>query len=149
MSVPYDIFIGEFLEKITEYDFIQFDEEDRTAKVDGYMKRAFSAFRRNCKYDFFTTGDDENRVFDVEIADEDLAEIADIVSEGMVVQWLKPYLNKQDILENVMTTSDFKEYSPAELLRRIGSAHKQALKDYKQMIREYSFNHGDLSDLHI
>ena len=148
MSVSYDAFVGAFLSKITEYEFVQLFEEHREPIVDGYLKRALSGFKKNCKYDFFTTGDDEQRAFDVEIDEDDLEEIVDIVSEGMVVQWLKPYVYQQALLENALSTRDFNVYSPAELLRRVGSAYKQAQKDYTQMIREYSFNHGALTELH-
>lgn len=149
MSVPYDIFAGAFLAKISEYSFLSLKEEDRTAMVDGFMKRALSAFRKNCKYDLFTTGNDTERFFNVNIPEADLTELAEIISEGMVVQWLKPYVNKQEILENVLNTKDFSTYSPAELLLRVGSAYSKAQKDYTNMIREYSYNHGDLSDLHL
>ena len=148
MSVSYDACVGAFLSKITEYEFVQLFEEHREPIVDGYLKRALSGFKKNCKYDFFTTGDDEQRAFDVEIDEDDLEEIVDIVSEGMVVQWLKPYVYQQALLENALSTRDFNVYSPAELLRRVGSAYKQAQKDYTQMIREYSFNHGALTELH-
>jgi len=67
----------------------------------------------------------------------------------MVVQWLKPYVYKQELLENVLNTKDFSTYSPAELLLRVGNAYAKAQKDYLNMIREYSFNHGDLTDLHL
>ena len=40
-------------------------------------------------------------------------------------------------------------YSPAELLLRIGNAYAKVQKDYTNMVREYSYNHGDLSDLHL
>lgn len=149
MSVPYDLFTGAFLAKISEFDFMQLDETDRVATVDGYMKRALSAFRKNCKYDLFTTGDDTVRVFSVDIPESDIDEIADIVSEGMLVQWLKPFVYKQELLENVLNTKDFTTYSPAELLMRVGNAYSKAQKDYAQKIREYSFNHGDLSSLHL
>ena len=149
MSVPYDVFTGSFLSKISEYNFLSLEESHRTAIVDGFMKRALSRFRRNCKYDLFTTGNDEVRVFEIDIPEEDLVELADIISEGMVVQWLKPYVNRQEILENVLHTKDFTTYSPAELLLRVGNAYSKAQKDYKSMIREYSYNHGDLSDLHL
>lgn len=149
MSVPYDLFAGAFLSKISEFDFIQLDEKDREVIVDGYMKRALGAFRKNCKYDLFTTGDDTARVYAVDIPDEDIDEIADIVSEGMLVQWLKPFVYKQELLENVLNTKDYSTYSPAELLMRVGNAYNKAQKDYTQKIREYSFNHGDLSNLHL
>lgn len=149
MGVPYDVFAGAFLAKISEYSFLSLAEEDRTEMVDGFMKRALSAFRKNCKYDLFTTGNDDTRTFSVDIPEADLTEIADIVSEGMVGQWLKPYLNKQENLENVLNTKDFSTYSPAELLMRVGNAYAKVQKDYTNMIREYSYNHGDLSDLHL
>ena len=149
MSVPYDVFAGSFLAKISEYSFLSLEEPDRTAIVDGFMKRALSTFRKNCKYDLFTTGNDTERVFAIDIPEADLTEIADIVSEGMVSQWLKPYVNKQENLENVLNTKDFTTYSPAELLMRVGNAYAKVQRDYTNMIREYSYNHGDLSDLHL
>lgn len=149
MSVSYDLFTDAFLSKITEYEFIQLDEEDRTATVDEYMKRALTAFRKNCKYDFATTRDDEFRVFNVDVPEEDLYELTDIISEGMIVQWMKPYANRQELMENAISTRDFTLHSPSELLRRVGSAYHDAEKRYIQMIREYSYNHGNLLELHL
>lgn len=149
MGVPYDSFIGAFLSKITDYDLADIDRRYEIT-VD-LMKRtlSLSTFKKVCDYDFTTTADDSAEQFDVDIDDEILDEIVDIVSEGMVVQWLKPYVYKQELLENVMNTRDYTMYSPAELLLRVGNAYSKAQKDYIQMIREYSYNHGDLTDLHI
>ncbi len=149
MSIPYDIFVGAFLSKITEFDLSELTDSDRDELVDGYMKRAISAFKNNCKYDLTTTGNDYIREFDIDIDPESIDEIVDIISEGMVVQWLKPYVYKQENLENTLSTRDFSSYSPAELLMRVGNAYEKARKDYTQMIREYSYNHGDLSELHL
>lgn len=135
MSVPYDLFTGAFLSKITEYDFIQIPEENRTAIVDGYLKRALPRFAKVCKHDM-TTCDDGERVFLVEIPADELDEIVDIVSEGMLEQWMKPYVYRQENLENVLSTRDFVTYSPAELLLRISNAYAKVQKDYTNMIRE-------------
>lgn len=151
MSVPYDVFAAAFLSKITEFDLLSLDDASRTEIVDGYMHKAVSNsnFKKVCGYNFSATKDDENRVFGLDIAEDTLDEIVDIVSEGMVVQWLKPYVYKQEILENVLNTKDFTTYSPAELLLRVGNTYAKAQKDYLSMIREYSYNHGDLTDLHL
>lgn len=122
MSVSFDVFVGAFLEKITERDLLALAPQERDETVLGYMKRAISGFKKNCRYDLTTTRDDENRIFDVEIDGEDLDEVADIVSEGMIVQWLKPYVYRQELLENAINTRDFTTYSPAELLMRVGNA---------------------------
>lgn len=149
MSVPFDSFTEAFLDKITEYDFLKLDIDDRTAIIDGYMKRAISAFRKNCKYDFSSTADYVAREFAVDVNQSDIDELIDIISEGMVVHWLKPYTYKQELLENALNTRDYTTYSPAELLLRVGNAYAKVQKDYTQMVREYSYNHGDLTDLHL
>lgn len=149
MGIAYDVFVGAFLAKVTEYDLLKIPLYERTTVVDGYLKRAVSEFRSNCLYDLFTTGDDEVREFDVDIPEDDLHEIVDIVSEGMIIQWLKPYTYRQELLENVINTRDFSMYSPAELLLRVSGIYAKAQKDYKGMIREYSYVHGDLTQLHL
>ena len=149
MGVPYDSFTGAFLAKVTEFELSALAENARQETVDGYMKRAVSAFKKICKYDLTSTADDNVREFDIVIDADDLDEIIDIISEGMVVQWLKPYVYRQEILENVLNTRDFTTYSPAELLLRVGNAYTKAQKDYTQMIREYSYNNGNLTELHL
>lgn len=149
MSVSYDLFTGAFLAKISEFEFLQLPTAYRTDLVDGYMKRAVAEFKHICVYDLMNAMNDETREFAINIEDDDIDEIVNIVSEGMVVQWLKPYIYRQELLENTLNTKDFTTYSPAELLMRVGNAYKDSKKDYLQMTREYSYNHGDLTDLHI
>lgn len=148
MTLTYDTVANAFLSKITEFELIQLSDEDREDTLDGYMKRAASAFKKSCKYDL-TDVDDTRREFTADFAEEDIDEILDILSEGMLVQWLKPYVYKQELLENALNTADFTTYSPAELLLRVGNAYAKAQRDYTQMIREYSYNHGDLTELHL
>lgn len=149
MGVPYDNFTEAFLSKVTEYEFVNLKDFERNGLIDGYMKRAIASFKKICKYDLSTTGDDIIREFDVEINNGDLDEIIDIVSEGMLVQWMKSYTYKQENLENVLNTKDFTTYSPSELIMRIGNAYAAVQKNFTNMMREYSYNHGDLSDLHL
>lgn len=148
MSISYDLFTGAFLGKVTEYDFINLDAYDRNTIVDGYMKRACSQFDRICKYDL-TDRDDIIRQFNIDIPDDEIDEILDIVSEGMLVQWMKPYVFKQDNLVQLLNTRDFTAYSPAELFRQVSNAYNSVNKNFVGMMREYSYNHGDLTELHL
>ena len=147
--VSYDIIGAAFLSKISEYTFLAISDEDaRTEIIDGYLKRAVSEFRKNCLYDLSSSADDENRCFDIEIEAEDIDEIVNILSDGMIIQWLKPYIFKQEVLQNIINTRDFTQYSNAELLNRLNQTYKKAQDDYKHAIREYSFNHAKLKELH-
>ena len=149
MSVPYDKFTEAFLAKITEYDFVNMKDFERNNLIDGYMKRAIAAFRHINPYDLSSTADDNIRKFNVDIPAEEIDELVDIISEGMLAQWMKPYTYKQENLEMALNTRDFTTYSPAELLNRISSAYAKVQKDFVSMMREYSYNHGDLTDLYL
>lgn len=149
MSISYDAFLEVFLAKASSYEFYGVCDYERNEAVNGYMKRSIAAFRHICKYDLVTTGNDLTREFNVEIAAEDIDELLDIISEGMLVQWLKPYVYKQDNLEVYLNTRDFTAYSPSELLYRIKDTYKDVQRNFVNMMREYSYNHGDLTDLHL
>lgn len=146
MSTPYDAFTGVFLGKVTEFDFLHLDLCDRNSSIDAYMKRACSQFNKICKYDLRACND-VTREFDATIPDDDLYEIVDIVSTGMVVQWLQPYMFNAENLENILNTSDYSMYSPSELLYRVREVYQMAQRDFKNMMKEYSYNHGDLTNL--
>ena len=77
------------------------------------------------------------------------ANIVDIVSDGMVVQWLRSYLYRQDNLEILLNTVDFTSYSPAELLKQVRTVYADARTNFINIVNEYSYRHGDLTDLHL
>lgn len=149
MTITYEMAVGAFLAKITEYNLLDMAPEDREDMVIQFLKAAATQFRKNCKYDLVGTADDAAGEFGVDIDAEDADEILDILSEGMVVQWLKPYVYRQENLENALSTRDFTVFSPAELTYRISGLYSKAQRDFTNMIREYSYNHGDLTVLHL
>lgn len=148
MDTSYDIFIKAFLRKIDEYDLLDLPRENKVSVTDGYFKTACAAFKNICLYDL-TDRDDDMRCFNFEIPDSDIDEIADVISEGMVVQWLKPLYYKQENYENMLNTSDFTAYSPANLLDKITAAYTKCQKDFTNKMKDYSYDHGDLSGWHL
>lgn len=141
---PYARFIDAFMEKVTEYKFLQYTDDELFTLGTKYMKNACLKFRKICKADL-AAFDDGERVFLADIDDE----VVDIVSDGMVVEWLRPYRNNADNLENVLNTKDFTMYSSANLLAQTREALNEAEKQFVQRMREYSFDHGDLTALHL
>ena len=131
------------------YNFLRFDNELREKIVDGYMKHAIQQFSVVCK-NVIIGLDDVQRTVEFEGSTEtDRDEIVDIITEGMLVQWMKPYMYKQENLENMLNSTDFSSYSPAELLKRVHGVYDMCKKDFTNRIRNYSFDHGDSTDLHI
>lgn len=150
MSLYYDFFTAAFLAKITDYDLPKIPEDGRTGIVDGYMMRTLADFRDVCSIDFLGAANNETRQFDGIDIDEALAfEIQDIVADGMVCQWLRPYLYHQELLQLSLNTKDWSTYSSANLLSSVNTVYQDARRNYINRCREYSYRHGDLTDLHI
>lgn len=149
MSVSYDLFKDAFLGKVNSYDMIKVENADILDEtMDDYVTFACSQFNKICKYDLSpSAGGDPSIAAD--IPDQDLTEIVDIVSDGMVMLWMKQFVNRQEILENLLNTRDFTTYSPGELLYRIGNTYKDAESRFIRRMREYSYDHGDLTVLHL
>lgn len=149
--LSYDVFTVAFLRKISGLsisDFLDTPEQDRERVIDGYMKSALAAFRKNCRVDLYSTADDEARMFYVELPPWEADEIADVVSEGMVALYAQSILYNRELMENVLGTKDFSFFSPAQLLQRVGEVYERARGDFKQKICDYSYNHMNLRKFH-
>ena len=145
--VPYDRFAESFLSKISDYNLAMLEGYQQRDLTDRFLHTACANFARLCKYDLSDAVlDDDTRTLLADIPENHLGEIVDIVSTGMVVAWMNTYLYRQENLQNVLNTTDFYGYSPAELLKQIRVAHKQVSETFHAAIRRYSFDNVDRRD---
>ena len=148
MIVSYDTIIETFLQKITEYKLLGLPESTRDQIVQGYMKNAVSDFSKECR-EKVVAFDDENGTVEFLNDNMDAVEVINLIANGMVFYWMLPYIHHQDLLELRLNTSDFTSYSPAELLKQVRIAYSDVRMEFKHDLREYTYNNGDLTDLHI
>ena len=142
---PYKAFIDTFLDKISDYKLLNYEDYLVDELAVGYMKRVCTKFDKIYQADLSQQDDNEYAFLSDEIDDE----IIDIVTDGMVVEWLRQYVNNSDNLENILNTKDFTMYSSKNLLAEIKSLYQDEQKAFTNSMREYSYNHGDLSNLHL
>ena len=142
---PYKAFIDTFLDKISDYKLLNYEDYLVDELAVGYMKRVCTKFDKICQADLSQQDDNEYAFLSDEIDDE----IIDIVTDGLVVEWLRQYVNNSDNLENILNTKDFTMYSSKNLLAEIKSLYQDEQKAFTNSMREYSYNHGDLSNLHL
>ena len=142
---PYKAFIDTFLDKISDYKLLNYEGYLVDELAVGYMKRVCTKFDKICQADLSQQDDNEYAFLSDEIDDE----IIDIVTDGMVVEWLRQHVNNSDNLENILNTKDFTMYSSKNLLAEIKSLYQDEQKAFTNSMREYSYNHGDLSNLHL
>jgi len=164
MGLKYDTIINAFLLKITSYDYVNIDEEDFYNQVHVFLRGACSdfehVFRPRTGFSF-SDRDDEERCFNWELpltvktaTRNDLItedEVVDIVSEGMVIRWLKSFLYSGDSLDlgNFLQTKDFSPYSPSNFLTSLRGLYDETRATYRNLINDFSYKHGELRELHM
>ena len=120
MATPYSDVFNVFLGKITDYDLPKFNDIDREDILEGYMVSACVKFNKVCLVDLYDRNNDSKQ-FNNDLDDE----IIDIITENMLVEWLKPKLLSTENLENALSTKDFSLFSPANLLGNIRETMKE------------------------
>lgn len=146
---PYSLFIDAFLEKTIDYNFADLDDDIRSRLVIDYMKRSCAQFDKICEFNL-SNRDDDTQTFDATIDPNKDQDVVDIVSEGMIVQWLKPYYYRNENMENALNTKDYTlAASPANITKEIKEVYNNAQRDFTIMMREYSYQHADLTQLNM
>lgn len=139
MATPYSKVIEVFLNKITDMDLPKFDDITRDIIVVGYMKSACTKFAKVCEMDLYDR-DDEIQEFHCDLDDE----VIDIITENMLVEWLKPKVLFSDNLSNVLNTKDFSMYSPANMLKELRETLAYLKKNARALVNNYSFAHSEV-----
>lgn len=142
MATPYSDVFNVFLGKITDYDLPKFNDIDREDILEGYMVSACVKFNKACLVDLYDR-DNDSKQFNNDLDDE----IIDIITENMLVEWLKPKLLSTENLENALSTKDFTLFSPAMLLSNIRETMNLIKKEARVLINNYSFNNADPGEL--
>lgn len=134
MGTPYSVVYQEFVFKIRGYELLSLysDEREELAKI--YMNSACRKFNKKSKHNLYTrTKADDG--FEETLEEEEI----DIITEWMVVEWLKPQLHSDELLESRLNTKDFTEFSPAKLIEQIRGVYKEAEKRVKYMTINYTY----------
>lgn len=143
------VIIGSFLNRIREYEFANMYDEERTDIVDEYLMTSVAAFDSMCRTKILDSYDAENGTFDFGMSAVQEREAVKIISLGMVVEWLAGFKNNQDNLELLLNTRDFTTYAPHNIQNAVRNTYESADKEYAKKMREFTFQYGDLTRLHI
>jgi hypothetical protein len=138
---PYSNVFEMFLFKVSEYKLMAMLLPDRETQLTMFLRTAIVQFQHTCKIDL-KDRDETLKQFNQELDDE----IIDILSEGMIPCLLKQYLYNTDNYESSLSTKDVKKIFPS--LKEIRETYKYSQSECERLIKKYSFDHGDISELH-
>lgn len=138
---PYSKIFDRFDIKITDYDLASLAESDRVAIETKFLNSAVVNFRK-CKVDL-SDRDDVAKQFNNTLSDLE----QEIIAYYMVKEWTAQYRNAQDIMESVMTTSSFKNFSPANQIKAVRELYNDAVIEASRLEAQYSYSKQNLSGL--
>lgn len=135
-SVKYDDIFSPFLSKVRDFDFLRLDEPEVYDLLAEKLRMAVSVpvIRKNFSK---VTLDDKERNMSFELkfqvdADEDKDYVIMLVSEQMVVEWLRPVVYNRVNLAQMYGTKEGKFFSQAQHLSEL----KSLLKDAEHRVRD-------------
>ena len=73
-------------------------------------------------------------------------EIIDIITDGMIVEWMKPKLYFNEHMQNALSTADYKTFSPANMLEQIRNTYDYSLKQFKNKMNKYIILNTNIKD---
>lgn len=115
--------------KIIDYSFIDLTVEEENALLEMKLKSALSKFITKDNIVMDTDSKAFNRVLDyLEI---------EIITYGLLCEWLKPKIYNIEILEQRLTSSEFEEYSQANHLKELTKLKKESDSDFHYWMKRY------------
>lgn len=151
MTLQYQEVFNKFLLKITDYSFLEYDEEFINDNMKGWMFSVASIPYLRAKFATLSF-DDEDGTIDFQLKrsvdnDSDIYFVTDIFAKGMVAEWLEPQV------KNVLYTKQFfggkeeKFYSQAAMLKELRDLLNDVKIDLRKTIRDYGYiNNSYLGD---
>lgn len=134
MTKVTDVF-ERFLSKITNYSFLTISKEELEATLMDYLRSAIANFHK-CKKSLNIV-DDENgeKVFEEELTPYE----QEILAMYMIIEYLRPRIVTDEIIEQSLSDKDFKIYSQANQLRELNLLYRMLRREVDKKVTEYTY----------
>lgn len=137
MSTLYTDVYDVFLSKVTDYSFINLNQQGLLEDVlFKYLEFAVIEFEDNCRNSL--EFDDVNKCF----VDDLTRQEKDILATYMILNYLDTKILDVKNMEQIITDADFKIYSQANHLKEMMNLQKKVQSDASSKVTKYSFKLG-------
>lgn len=120
-----------FLSKVKDFTFVSYTDEELRSALNDYLILAVAEFTA-CKKDLNeVTGE----AFTETLTNTEM----DILSDYMIVSYLKPKIINVNLLERELTDREFRAYSQANHIKEMISLYNTMISDVEAKKSKYSF----------
>ncbi|WEG18505.1 hypothetical protein PQ478_08485 [Alkalihalophilus pseudofirmus] len=129
-----------FLQKIQTWSFVDVSDEQMEDELEGWLMSAIPHFLF-CRKDLYSN-DTVLKQFNEKL---DGLEI-EILSILMLIEYLSPKLNTDELVQQSMSSKDYKLYSQANHIREIRELRDNYKNEVESLVSKYSYHGRDLND---
>lgn len=143
MSLQYEDIFSRFLSKITDYSFLEYDENFIRGQMVSWLHASSSSPRLRSKFSTLTLNDEESVLSFVlknssgEQSDGDF--VADLLARAMVIAWLEPEVKSVLLTKQLLTGSEEKFYAQANHISQLEQMLATAKTELKNILRDYGY----------
>lgn len=142
MATTFATIYDRALFKFADYSFLNQPEVTNEEILSKYLLSAITDFQHMSRIDIsdydLTLGQ-----FNQTLGDDEI----EILALGVAYYWLSFKTLNSRLLKNVLNSKDFYYYSPGNLLKEIQTLRKTVYKEYRSMMKRYTYIDNGLADL--
>ena len=143
MTLQYEDIFSIFLSKITDYSFLDYDENFIRGQMVSWLHSSSSSPRLRAKFSEFNLNDEEAALSFAlknsvgEQSDYDF--VTDVLARAMVIAWLEPEVKNVLLTKQLLTGSEEKFYAQANHLSQLEQMLNTAKTEFKNILRDYGY----------
>ena len=143
MTLQYEDIFSIFLSKITDYSFLEYDENFVRGQMVSWLRSSSSSPRLRAKFSAFSLND-EDAVLSFSLKNSvseqsDCDFVADILARAMVSAWLEPEVKNVLLTKQLLTGSEEKFYAQSNHLSQLEQMLSTAKTEFKNILRDYGY----------
>lgn len=143
MTLQYEDIFSIFLSKITDYSFLEYDENFVREQMVSWLHSSSSSPRLRAKFSAFNLNDEESVLnFSLKNSVDEQSDcyfVADVLARAMVIAWLEPEVKNVLLTKQLLTSGDEKFYAQANHLFQLEQMLNAAKTELKNTLRDYGY----------
>lgn len=149
MTLFYEDIFSYFLGKQGDYNLVSLPEDMVNESMCEWLHAAASKPYVRKLFQEFTMSDETTRIDAVlyrsidDGFDSDF--VMDVLSLGMLVEWIRPKLNSSENIEQIYGGKEEKFYSQSNHLAQLQSRNREIKNDQRKLIRSFGYDYEVIS----
>ena len=143
MTLQYEDIFSIFLSKITDYSFLEYDENLIRGQMVSWLHSSVSTPRIRAKFSELGLDDEESVIrFTLKNSIEENADIEftiDILSRAMVIAWLEPQVKNVLLTKQMLGGKEEKFYAQSTHISQLEQMLSSAKIELKNILRDYGY----------